>query len=77
MQPGVIYSANECSDSNCGTLAAFSWTNFTLVMSEAVTDLNSYLSYNVASSSGLTTSDGGITWVADEINMGKDTTWSS
>lgn len=24
MKPGVIYSANECSDTNCGTLPAFS-----------------------------------------------------
>ncbi|KUI61064.1 hypothetical protein VP1G_08267 [Cytospora mali] len=77
MTPGVIYSANECSDTNCGTLASFSWTNFTLVFSEAVTDLNSYMSYNGASSSGLTTSDGGITWSVDAIAMGKDTTWDS
>lgn len=75
MKPGVIYSANECSDSSCGTLAAFSWENLTLVFSEAVSDLNSYISYNGASSDGLTTSDGGITWVAEAIDMGKDTVW--
>ncbi|KUI71644.1 hypothetical protein VM1G_07301 [Cytospora mali] len=77
MKPGVIYSANECSDTSCGTLASFSWTDFTLVFSEAVTDLNSYMSYNGASSSGLTTSDGGITWSVDAIAMGKDTTWDA
>ncbi|KAK7729240.1 hypothetical protein SLS53_009304 [Cytospora paraplurivora] len=75
MKPGVIYSANECSDSNCGTLAAYSWENLTLVFSEAVSDLNSYMSYDGASSDGLTTSDGGITWVDAAIDMGKDTVW--
>lgn len=75
LKPGVFYSANECSDSNCGTLASFSWTNITLVMSAAVTDLGDYMSYDGASSDGLTSSDGGITWTVDAIAMGKDTTW--
>lgn len=75
LKPGVFYSANECSDSNCGTLASFSWTNVTLVMSAAVTDLGDYMSYDGASSDGLTSSDGGITWTVDAIAMGKDTTW--
>ncbi|ROV90238.1 hypothetical protein VMCG_10266 [Cytospora schulzeri] len=75
MKPGVIYSANECSSSNCGTLASFSWTDVKLVMSKAVTDLDAYMSYDGASSDGLTSSDGGITWTADAIAMGKDTTW--
>ncbi|KAI0153771.1 hypothetical protein BJ166DRAFT_627663 [Pestalotiopsis sp. NC0098] len=76
MQPGVIYSANECSDASCGTLAAFSWTNMTLTLSAAVDSLEDYLALNVATSSGFTTSDGGLTWQVDEINMGTDTAWS-
>ncbi|KAH6651656.1 hypothetical protein BKA67DRAFT_660447 [Truncatella angustata] len=74
MKPGVIYSANECSDANCGTLPAFSWTNMTLTFNEAIDTVEPAL--NVATSTGFTTSDGGITWTADEINMGKDTAWS-
>ncbi|KAF3004444.1 hypothetical protein E8E14_001542 [Neopestalotiopsis sp. 37M] len=76
MQPGVIYSANECSDANCGTLSAFSWTNMTLTLSAAVESIEDYLALNVATSSGFTTTDGGLTWQVDEINMGTDTAWS-
>lgn len=48
----------------------------TLTLSEAVDDIENYLALNVATSSGFTTTDGGVTWQVDEINMGKDTTWS-
>ncbi|KAK6189439.1 PHO85 cyclin-5 [Pestalotiopsis sp. IQ-011] len=76
MQPGVIYSANECPDASCGTLAAFGWTNMTLTLSAAVDSLEDYLALNVATSSGFSSSDGGLTWQVDEINMGTDTAWS-
>lgn len=48
----------------------------TLTFNEAVSNLENYLSLNVAASSGFTTSDDGLTWSVDEINMGKDTAWS-
>jgi hypothetical protein len=48
----------------------------TLHLSEAVENIEQYLSLNQATSSGFNTSDGGLTWSVDEINIGKDTTWS-
>lgn len=76
MKPQIIYSANECSTDGCGTLPDFSWDNVTITLSEAKKDLGTIISYNGASSSGLKTTDGGVTWHADSISMGKDTDWS-
>ncbi|KKY39562.1 hypothetical protein UCDDA912_g00451 [Diaporthe ampelina] len=76
MKPQIIYSANECSTDGCGTLPDFSWDNVTITLSEAKTDLGTLISYNGASSDGLKTTDGGVTWHADSISMGKDTDWS-
>lgn len=52
------------------------WTNMTLYLDSAVENIENYLSLNQATSSGFSTSDDGTTWHVDEINMGKDTTWS-
>lgn len=76
MKPQIIYSANECSTAGCGTLPDFSWDNVTITLSEAKKDLGTLISYHGASSSGLKTTDGGVTWHADSISMGKDTDWS-
>lgn len=76
MKPQIIYSANECSTAGCGTLPDFSWDNVTITLSEAKKDFGTLISYNGASSSGLETTDGGVTWHADSISMGKDTDWS-
>ncbi|KAG6356127.1 hypothetical protein INS49_015513 [Diaporthe citri] len=76
MKPQIIYSANECSTDGCGTLPDFSWDNVTITLSEAKKDLGTIISYHGASSSGLKTTDGGVTWHADSISMGKDTDWS-
>jgi hypothetical protein len=48
----------------------------TLTLSAAVESIEDYLALNVATSSGFTTTDGGLTWQVDEINMGTDTAWS-
>lgn len=76
MKPQIIYSANECSTAGCGTLPDFSWDNVTITLSEAKKDLGNLISYHGASSDGLKTTDGGVTWHADSISMGKDTDWS-
>lgn len=77
MKPQIIYSANECSTAGCGTLPDFSWDNVTITLSEAKKDLGTLISYHGASSDGLKTTDGGVTWHADSISMGKDTDWST
>ncbi|KAH8775338.1 hypothetical protein F5883DRAFT_640620 [Diaporthe sp. PMI_573] len=76
MKPQIIYSANECSTAGCGTLPDFSW-DVTITLSEAKEDLGTLISYHGASSSGLKTTDGGITWHAESISMGTDTDWST
>lgn len=76
MKPQIIYSANECSTDGCGTLPDFSWDNVTITLSEAKKDFGTLISYNGASSDGLETTDGGVTWHAESISMGKDTDWS-
>ena len=71
MKPSVFYSGTECYDDGCGTLDAFSWTNITITLNEADSDFDKTYSQVGATSSGMTTSDGGITWTIASIDIAK------
>jgi hypothetical protein len=78
MKPSLFYSGTECYDDGCGTLDAFSWSNITITLNKAASDFDQTLSLTGATSSGLSTSDGGITWHVDSIKIAKqDLTESS
>ncbi|KAK8191515.1 hypothetical protein HDK77DRAFT_485997 [Phyllosticta capitalensis] len=72
MKPSVFYSGNECYDYGCGTLASYSWSNITLHMNEADAKYDTTMTLTNATSSGMTTSDGGKTWHIDSIKIAED-----
>ena len=73
MKPGLFYSGTECYDDGCGTLAAFSWTNITITLSAADAKFDQTFSQTGATSSGMTTADGGVTWKIASVNRAKQT----
>lgn len=72
MKPAVFYSGNECYDDGCGTLPAYDWANITIVLNKADSDFAQTLQLYNATSSGLSSSDNGLTWHVDTITIHKD-----
>ncbi|KAL0260084.1 hypothetical protein SLS55_005829 [Diplodia seriata] len=70
--PLCLYSGNECYKGTCGTLASYSWSNLTIVLSAADKAFGESLILTNATSTGLTTSDDGKTWHVDSIDINKD-----
>ncbi|KAB8068514.1 hypothetical protein BDV29DRAFT_195602 [Aspergillus leporis] len=71
-----LYSGDECytGSGNCGTLEAYSWNNITVHLSAADEKFGDTLSlYKGSDSKGFSTSDNGLTWHADSINIEQDT----
>ncbi|KAH7028612.1 hypothetical protein B0J12DRAFT_683201 [Macrophomina phaseolina] len=68
----VFYSGNECYGADCGTLNGYSWSNITVTLNKADKNFGNTLSLTGATSDGFTTSDGGVTWHAEEIRINED-----
>lgn len=69
----VFYSGNECMLADCGTLDGYSWKDITVHLNQKDANFGNTLSLTGATSeTGFTTSDGGKTWYAEEIKIGKD-----
>ncbi|EMR64176.1 hypothetical protein UCREL1_8844 [Eutypa lata UCREL1] len=63
-------TAVECQVDACtGTVAAHEYTSTTIILNEADSSFGDTLALNEATSSGLTTSDGGKTWSVDTISI--------
>ncbi|RAK74116.1 uncharacterized protein BO72DRAFT_517183 [Aspergillus fijiensis CBS 313.89] len=71
-----LYSADECytGSGTCGSLPGYSWTNITIVLSEADPLFGQTLSLVGATSSprGFSTADGGSTWHAEAVGISVD-----
>ncbi|KAJ3541382.1 hypothetical protein NM208_g4636 [Fusarium decemcellulare] len=70
--PKAIFSSNECYLGTCGTLKGYSWSDVTVVLQKADNNFGKTLSLTGATSSGLSTSDGGKTWKAKSIKINQD-----
>ncbi|KAJ4353882.1 uncharacterized protein N0V89_005612 [Didymosphaeria variabile] len=62
-------SAVECAEDTCGTVAAHTWTDTKIVLSSADPNYDQTLGKGQGVTGELSTSDGGITWVATDINV--------
>ncbi|KAH8662424.1 hypothetical protein BX600DRAFT_513263 [Xylariales sp. PMI_506] len=72
MKMEVFYSGNECYAYGCGTIAAYEWSNITLVMNEADASFDQTLDLINATTSGMETTDNGLTWTIASITILKD-----
>ncbi|KAJ5672275.1 hypothetical protein N7507_001402 [Penicillium longicatenatum] len=66
-----LYSSNECytGSGSCGTLAGYSITNLTVTLSEADTGFADVMSLDSVTDKNFKSTDGGITWHADWIQV--------
>lgn len=72
IDPTYIYSSNECYLDACGTLAAYSWKNMTIHLSDADLDFQNTIALDGARDSGMTTSDNGKTWHINSMRIDRD-----
>ena len=62
-------SAVECAETTCGTVGAHKWTDTKIVLSSADPNYDQTLGKGQGVTGELSTSDGGVTWVATDINI--------
>lgn len=72
IDPTYIYSSNECYLDACGTLAAYSWKNMTIHLSDADLDFQNTIALDGARDSGMTTPDNGKTWHINSMRIDRD-----
>ena len=72
INPTYIYSSNECYLDACGTLAAYSWQNMTIHLSDVDLDFQNTIALDGARDSGMTTPDNGKTWHINSMRIDRD-----